>query len=55
MGIDWSHTPETTINYHQTGLNMEPARKEKKRTHEKYVEKRSPERHKKEKLELEGA
>jgi len=30
MGVDWSHTPQTGINYHQTGPNMEPRRKEKK-------------------------
>ena len=32
MGVDWSHTPETSINYHQAGPNMEPTGKEKKRT-----------------------
>ena len=54
MGVDWSHTPETSINYHQAGPNMEPTRKEKKRTPKKYVEKGSPDRHKGDRLLLEG-
>ncbi|KAK2146748.1 hypothetical protein LSH36_584g01035 [Paralvinella palmiformis] len=45
MGVDWSHIPETSINYHQAGPNMEPTRKEKKRTPKKYVEKGSPDRY----------
>ena len=28
MGVDWSHTRETSINYHQAGPNMETTRKE---------------------------
>jgi len=33
MGVDWSHSPETNINFlHQAGPNTEPTRKEKKRT-----------------------
>ena len=55
IGVDWSHTPETSINYHQAGPNMEPTRKEKKRTPKKYVEKGSPDRHKEDRLQLEGA
>ena len=55
MGVDWSHTPDTTINYHQAGPNMEPTGKEKKRTLKKYVEKESEDRHKEDRLQLEGA
>ena len=40
-GVDYSHTPETSIIYHQAGLNIEPTRKEKKTTPKKYVEKGS--------------
>jgi len=54
MGVDWSHTPETSINYYQAGRNMEPTRKEKKRTPKKYVEKGSPDSHKEDRLQLEG-
>jgi len=53
--VDWSHTPETSINYHQAGPNMEPTRKEKKRTSKKYVEKGSHDRHKEDRVQLEGA
>ena len=55
MGVDWSHTPENNINYHQARPNMEPTRKEKNRTPKKYVEKGSPDRHKEDRLQLEGA
>jgi len=55
MRLDWSHTPETSINYHQVGPNMEPTRKEKKRIPEKYMEKGSPDRHKEDRLQLEEA
>jgi len=47
MGVDWSHTPETSINYHQAGPNVEPRRK--------YVGKGSPGIHKEDRLQLEGA
>jgi len=50
-----AHTQETSINYHQAGPNMEPTRNEKKRTPKKYVEKGSPNRHKEDRLQLEGA
>ena len=53
MGVDWSHTPETSINYHQAGPNMEPTRKEN--AQEIPGEKGSPDRHKEGRLQLEGA
>jgi len=55
MGVDWSHTPETSINYHQAGPNMEPTGKEKKRMPKKYMEKGSHDRHEEDRLQLEGA
>ena len=42
MGVDWSHNPETSINYHQVGPT-------------KYVENGYPGRHKEDRSELEGA
>ena len=53
--VDWSHTPETSIKYHHSGPNMEPTRKEKKRTPKMYVEKGSPHRHKDGRLQLKRA
>ena len=50
MKVDSSHTPETSINYHLAGPNMEPTRKEKNRTPKKYVEKGSPDKHKDDRL-----
>jgi len=52
MRVDWSLTPETSINYYQAGPNMEPTRKEKKGTPKKYVENGSPDRHKEDRLQL---
>ena len=54
-GVDWSHTPETSINYHQAAPNMEPTRNEKKRTPKKYVEKGSPDGYKEDRLQPVGA
>jgi len=45
MGVNWAHTPETSINYHQAGPNIEPTMKKKKRTCKKYVETGSPDTH----------
>ena len=45
MGVDWSHTPETNMNYHQAGSNIEPTRKKKKRMSKEHVENGSPDRH----------
>ena len=44
-----------SINYHQAGPNMEPTGKNKKRTPKKYLENGSPDRHKEDRLQLEGA
>jgi len=54
MGVNGSHTPGTSINYHQEGPNIEPTRKEKKWMPKKYV-KGSPDRHKEDRLQLERA
>ena len=50
--VDWSHTRETSIKYHQADPTMEPTRKDKKKTPKKYVEKGSPDRHKEDRLQL---
>ena len=43
--MNWANTPETSINYHQAGPNIEPTMKKKKRTCKKYVETGSPDTH----------
>ena len=50
-GVDWSHAPETSINYHQA-LTWNPQRKG---TPKKYAKKGSRDRHKEDRLQLEGA
>ena len=39
-----SHAPQTSINFHQAGPDMEPTKK--KRSSREYVAKGSPDRHK---------
>ena len=52
----WEKTQNTGEEIRrQAGPNMEPTGKEKKRTPNKYVENGSPERHKEDRLQLEGA
>ena len=45
MGMDWTHTKKTSVKYHQTGPDMEPPRKEKKRPAEKHLATGPPDRH----------
>jgi len=55
MRVDWSHTPETGISYHQATPNVEATRKKKKRTSKKYAEMRSLDGHKDDRLQLEDS
>ena len=52
--MDWSHGPETSINYHQAGPDMEPTRKKKKRSSTEHVEKGYPDRHKDDRIHLQA-
>ncbi|XP_041372740.1 uncharacterized protein LOC121386012 [Gigantopelta aegis] len=42
MGMDWSYAPETSIEYHQAGSDMEPTRQKKKRPPKEHMAKGPP-------------